>query len=308
MQGLEVARRFFIEWGQPYVQRRFPGLANRMAAGLFRGSQVLEADDEWSRDHGWGPMFTVFLPEADYAIHGEELARTLDTEAPREWLGYHIEFPKANVEATTIDRYCEYWLGYATPPSDAQQWLGWTPHSGAREHELYLMRHGQVFADPLDEVAARRAAFAQYPEWAWVHRIWEETFNVWHYGQYNFCERLVHRHDRVAAQIALGSFAEAVMRLGMLLEHDYSPYWKWLAHEFRKQPIAMRLDEPLRQACESQTLDEQARRVEEVCHIVHGLLEEANLASSDLTSHPHSLFRDHTALRARLDAEQANKD
>jgi hypothetical protein len=170
VQGLEVARRFYLEWGQPFLRQRFPALADRMAAGVFRGSQVLDADDEWSRDHGWGPMFVLLLPEADYAAHGGEVERTLAAEAPREWLGYRMTFPANNIEVSSVDRYWTYWLGFAAPPAEWQAWLGGTPHSGAREHELYLLRHGQVFADPLGELAARRFAFAQYPQLAWLHR------------------------------------------------------------------------------------------------------------------------------------------
>ena len=307
MQGLEVARRFFLEWGQPYLRQRFPALADHMAAGVFRGSQVLGADDEWSRDHGWGPQFVLLLPEVDYVAHGDEVERALQAEAPREWLGYRIAFPASNIEVSSVDRYWMHWLGFATPPAEWRAWLGGTPHSGAREHELYLLRHGQVFADPQGELAARRVAFAHYPEPAWLHRVWEETFATWHYGQYNLCERLVHRDDPITAQMALGRFVDAVMRLGLLLERDYTPYWKWLAHEFRKQPVATQLDSPLRQVCEPQPREELARRVGQVCQIVHELLEAAGLASRDLTTHPHSLFRDQTALRARLDAEQASE-
>jgi hypothetical protein len=306
VQGLELARRFYLEWGVPYLHQKWPALADRVAAGLFRGSQVLEADDAWSRDHGWGPMFLVLLAEPDYALQGPAVEQALQAEAPREWLGYRYLGPGPNVEVSSLDRYLTYWLGFAAPPAQWRAWLGSTPHSGAREHELYLLRHGQVFADPLGELAARRAAFWQYPEPAWWERVWDELFKVWHFGQYNVCERLVHRHDPVSLQLALGQFLEAVMRLGLLLERDYTPYWKWLAHEFRKHPIATRLDPPLRRVCEPQPREEQARRVGEVCQIMHELLGAADLASPDLTRHPHSLFCDQAALRARLDAEQAS--
>jgi hypothetical protein len=302
-----VARRFFWEWGQPYLQQRFPALAAHAAAGLFRGSQVFGADDKWSRDHGWGPMFVLLLPETDYAMHGDEVERALQAEAPREWLGHRMTFPANNIEVSSVDRYWTYWLGFATPPTDWRAWLGGTPHSGAREHELYLLRHGEVFVDPLGELEACQRSFAQYPHAAWLHRVWEETFAIWHFGQYNLCERLVHRDDLVTTQMALGCFVEAVMRLGLLLERDYTPYWKWLAHEFRKQSVATQWDIPLRQVCEPQPRDELARRVGEICQTVHALLDAAELASADLTGHPHSLFRDQAALRARLDAEQASE-
>src|SRR5262249_36054768 len=129
MQGLEVARRFFDEWGRPYLRQRFPALVDRMAAGGFRGSQVLGADDEWSRDHGWGPVFMLFLPESDYITHGTEIERALSAEAPREWLGYRITFPATNIEVSSVDRYCAYWLGFAHPPDNWRAWLGGSPHS-----------------------------------------------------------------------------------------------------------------------------------------------------------------------------------
>lgn len=304
MQGLEVARRFYFEWGLPKMRQAFPELVDRMAAGLFRGSQVLEADDEWSRDHGWGPVFLLLLPEPEYVARGAEVERILNAEAPREWLGYRVAAPTNKIEVSSVDRYFAHCLGFAHPPADWRAWLADTPHRGAREYELYLLRHGHVFADPQGELAARRAAFAQYPELARLHRIWDELFAVWHYGQYNLCERLVHRDDPVARQIALGSFVAAVMRLVLLLQRDYTPYWKWLAHEFRKRPAAAPLDAALRQICEPQPRVEQARRVAEVCQVVHDMLDAAGLASQDRSGHPHSLFRDQAALFARLDDEQ----
>ena len=55
-----------------------------------------------------------------------------------------------------------------------------------REYELYLIRHGQVFFDPVGEFSARRAALKHYPRLARMQRVWDELFGVWHYGQYNF--------------------------------------------------------------------------------------------------------------------------
>jgi uncharacterized protein DUF4037 len=222
MQGLEIARRYCEEWGAPYLRERYPALAGRMAAGLFRGSQALGADDEWSRDHGWGPMFTLFLPEEEYTAQALTVERALGKDAPREWLGYRWAETGPNITVTTIDRFCIFWLGYVQPPARWRDWLGGSPNSGAREGELYLFRHGHIFFDPHDELAARQAAFAHYPEPARLSRLQEEVFHIWHYGQYNLCERLIHRDDPVTTQIALGEFVERVMRFSLLLAGDYS--------------------------------------------------------------------------------------
>jgi hypothetical protein len=303
MQGLELAGRFYLEWGVPYLHHRFPDVAGRMSAGVFRGSQVLEADDEWSRDHGWGPMFLLLLPEDDYARQGPTVEQALQADAPREWLGYRFLGPGHNVEVSSIDHYLTYWLGFAAPPTEWRAWLGGTPHSGAREHELYLVRHGQVFADPLGEVAARRQAWWQYPKLAWWERIWDELFSIWHFGQYNVCERLVHRDDPISLQVALAHFVEAVMRLALLLEHDYTPYWKWLVHAFQMRAAAVEVGELLGGLCQPGPVARQAQLVGEVCRHVHEWLEAAGLASADLSSHPHPLFCDQQALRVRIDHE-----
>jgi hypothetical protein len=303
VKGLEVARRFFVEWGLPAVQQQFPALAKRVTAGLFRGSQVYEADDELSHDHGWGPMFLLLLPEEDYATQGKALEQVLREAAPQEWLGYRYQGFTPNVEVSSIDRYLEYWLGFAHPPAEFQQWLGGTPQ-GIREYELYLIRHGHVFYDPLGAFSARRDALKHYPRLAWLERVWDELFDVWHYGQYNFLERLQFRQDPMALQMALGHFVEAVLRLGLLLEGDYTPYWKWLAFEFRKRPSAVKLDPLVRQLSESSSLSDRAALVQEVCVLLHGTLEEAGLASHDLSGHPHPLFCDQVALRQRITQEQ----
>ena len=123
MQGLEVARRFYREWGLPKLNEAFSGLGERAAAGLFHGSQVLGADDEWSRDHGWGPVFVVLLPESEYASRGAEVERVLNAEAPREWLGYRVAAPTNRLEVASVDCYCSQWLGSAHPPEDWRAWV-----------------------------------------------------------------------------------------------------------------------------------------------------------------------------------------
>ena len=307
MNGLEVARRFFAEWGLPFLQEQFPDLAERAAAGLLHGSQVLQADDALSRDHGWGPMFLLLLTEEDYSAQGQVLTQALAEAAPREWLGERYRGPGHNVEVSSVDRYLSHWLGYAHPPARWREWLGGTP-SGVREYELYLIRHGQVFYDPLGEWSARRAAFAQYPRLAWLSRVWDELFGVWHYGQYNFLERLLVRQDPMATRIALGHFIEATLRLCLLLEGDYTPYWKWLAFAFRATRNAARLEFFVRQLSESSSWQEQADLVRQVCAAIHELLEEAGLAGEDQSLHPHPLFCDQVALRARIEREQEVMD
>jgi hypothetical protein len=79
-----------------------------------------------------------------------------------------------------------------------------------------------------------------------------------------------------------------------------TPYWKWLAHEFRKLPESAALDSMLREVCAPQTPDELARRVDAICQRVHEMLETAGLASHKAYGHAHPLFRDQNNIQWRL--------
>lgn len=300
ISGLDMARTYFAEWGLPLLHHHFPSLSERVAAGIWRGSQIFEADDELSSDHGWGAMFTLVLTERDFQSTAERLEQALQQNAPRTWKG--IPTPSdAEISVTSIDRFFHDRVGFSMPPDDSSRWLeGFHFRFGTRETELYLIRHGHLFYDILGEFTARRALFVNYPRDIQLRRINQELLTVWHYGQYNFIDRLSKRNDPVANCMALGHFTEGVMRLSMLLDDDYAPYWKWLAFEFRKHRVAQFLDPLLRALSISTDIAQQVDLVHEICEFVHTLLQTHQLAASDMSFHPHSLFCDlHTGPLAR---------
>jgi hypothetical protein len=300
MQGLDVSQDFFQEWALPFLQSSYPKIINDAAAGLFSGSQIYRADDVLSRDHGWGPQFQLVLHEEDYRVSGQTLKETINQAAPKVWKGYALNYPANGIDVYSIDTFFQEWIGLVTPPEDLVSWLNPPTRLSVREYDLYLIRHGTVFHDPSGAFSARRALFEFYPAEVRLRRIFEEVFRIWHYGQYNFLDRLLVRGDEVAIQIALGQFCEGVMRLVLLLENDFTPYWKWLAFEFRKRPAADLLDPLLRALTRSGNLEEKAEKVREVCAIMHEMLEKANLANPDITWHPHPLFCDMTHLENKL--------
>ena len=74
MKGLELCRSYYEEVGAPALRERFPELMPRAAAGLCgQGSDCLGLDDEYSRDHDFGPGFCLWLSDADFAEYGEAL-------------------------------------------------------------------------------------------------------------------------------------------------------------------------------------------------------------------------------------------
>ena len=147
--GLDMARSYFTEWGLPFLQQHFPSISERVAAGIWRGSQIFGADDELSSDHGWGAMFTLVLTEPDFQSTAERLEQALHQNAPAEWKG--IPTPSdAEISVTSIDRFFHDRVGFSRPPDDSSQWLeGFHFRFGTRETALYLVRRGHLFYDML---------------------------------------------------------------------------------------------------------------------------------------------------------------
>ena len=74
MKGLELCRLYYEEVGAPALKAAFPELMGRAAAGLAgQGSDCLGFDDEYSRDHDFGPGFLVWLTDADFEEYGAAL-------------------------------------------------------------------------------------------------------------------------------------------------------------------------------------------------------------------------------------------
>jgi len=286
MKGLEIARRFFHEWGLPYLRRNHPRLCDRVAAVVCGGSQSLGNDDELSVGHGWGPGLDLILTTEDYKHLGRRLRRSIRDAAPEEWLGYRWgHAPKAEIEVHSINQFFRSQVGCANPPADPLAWI-----DRANEPGLYMLRHATILHDPLGEFSSRRAQFSHYPRAAWRRRVYLETYNVWHYGQYNFLNRLIQRNDPVAISICLGHFSQATMTLALLLNDDYAPYWKWLAAEFRKQPDAGRLGAWLVELSKCSDLDQQANLVGVICREIYARLVARGLVSPNPKGHPHPLY------------------
>lgn len=293
LKGLEVARRFFEEWGLPYLRSEFPQISERMACFLCGGSQSLGNDDARSRDHQWGPGFTILLTGQDMHRSGESLQNAINKAAPREWLEYRFRNPNENIEVQALNPWFRSYTKFVHPPKTLKTWL--------RVHEanLYMLRHATVFHDPLGEFTARREGFKCYPPDARMFRVTESTFSAWHYGQYNFLDRLAHRRDSVAISICLGMFMQATMRLCMFLNGDYAPYWKWLHAEFRKQPNVAELDAWISELSTSDNLADQVGLVDTICKDLYSRLVKEELVSEKPTGHPHPLMCAHMELSKR---------
>ena len=76
----------------------------------------------------------------------------------------------------------------------------------------------------MSRVCCWREALHDYPRAVLRKRLAEETFRVWHHGEYNFVQRMARRRDPVAVAVCLGEFLTGVMRIVLLLDRDYAPW------------------------------------------------------------------------------------
>ena len=291
VKGLQVARDFFFEWGLPLLEATYPDLAGRVAAGRFVGSDVLGGDDSISRDHYWGPHFDLFLSEADYAAFGDSLSEMMNAAAPNPWKGHRlIGDPPISVNVRSIPAWIEEWTGISRLPRRARDWRK------ANESQLYFLRHGAIFVDRSAELSAWRSALHEYPQTVLRKRLAEELFRVWHHGEYNFVQRMARRRDPVAIAVCLGEFLAGVMRVVLLMDRDFTPYWKWLAFEFRKRPAAAEYSPLVDALASTSDIDQQAELVTEISGLVHRRLIEEGWVSGRGGRRLLPLLNDHREL------------
>jgi Domain of unknown function (DUF4037) len=300
VQGLEIARDFFIRWGHPFLRSEFPELAGRIAAGRVFGSDVLGADDVLSRDHNWGPQFELFLSAHDFRRVGAVVSQTMNRAAPNPWEGHRLAgYGDESVIVQSIPQWFRDRFRLPQPPSE---WRDWRP---IPESPLYFLRHAAIWMDASGELSTWRTALKRYPDAVHFSRLSEECYNVWHYGEYNFVERVAERRDPLAVGHCLGRFVEAVMRLRLLLSGDFTPFWKWLAHEFRRLEGAARYVPLMESLLRSGDLEEQVGLTRTVCRHVHQELLDAGVITGRVaTPFTMPLFSAHLELKARAEASQ----
>ena len=123
MNGLEIAHDFYTAWGKEYLEKSFPELVKRVAIGRIFGSDVIGADDEISKDHNWGPQFTIFLSGEDYVEQGEKLSEVMNAGAQNPWKGYRLDGAgDKSVEVESIPNWIETWIGFSEKPSRDEDW------------------------------------------------------------------------------------------------------------------------------------------------------------------------------------------
>jgi hypothetical protein len=235
VQGLELSRRFYFEAVRPILEREFPTVEHA-AALIGHGSEVLGFDDERSRDHQWGPRVQLFMREPRYA---DEISFAMANLLPHSVAGFPTNFGPTDEEGTValaevdagsinhrvetlvLGEYLQAELGVDPLQGfTVGDWLA-TP-----AQRLLESTAGEVFSDPIGDLTRVRELLAWYPHDIWLFVMaghWRRVAQLEH-----FLGRTGSIGDELGSCVIAAWLVRDLMRLALLQEQRYPPYWKWL--------------------------------------------------------------------------------
>ena len=147
MKGLDLAEQYFYEHGKPMLQNHFGEEMHRVAAGLVGpGSECYGFDDQWSRDHDWGPGFCLWVDHAAFLEFGNKLQAAYEG-LPQHYKGYGPRQSSPGeghrVGVIEIERFYQAYTGLDHPPETDQEWIR------IPDESLSVCSNGKVFLDSL---------------------------------------------------------------------------------------------------------------------------------------------------------------
>lgn len=273
MNGLTLAERYFTTYGLPLILDKFSAHQERIAAGLVGlGSECLGFDDEFSRDHDWGPGFCLWLTRPDY----DEIGRSLQEEyqkLPATFSGFErkqSDWGGGRVGVFETGEFYRGFLGRTDAPTALYDWLR------IPENSLSVCTAGRVFYDPLGEFSGIRQKLLEfYPDDIRIVKIAARCMSAGQSGQYNFV-RSLWRRDYFATQYAETKFCADIMSLVFLLNRSYAPYYKWLLRGIAELPtLGEFMFEKISAMAKSNDHEQKRVLMDEICAaVIQELLRE----------------------------------
>ena len=281
MQGIELARRYYEEFGLPMLRDQFPEELPLLAAGLCgSGSECFGFDDENSRDHDFEPGFCLFLPGEEQLDRRKAfLLERAYAKLPREFMGLKrslmapVGGPRHGVLRTA--EFFQEKTGSADGIMTLEQWMS------IPEYTLAEAVNGEIFFDNYGEVTRIREALRYYPEDIRRKKLAGSLLLMAQSGQYNYGRCLKHG-EQAAAQLAVVEFVQSTMRTVFLLNRVYQPYYKWSFRAMRRLPELSLVAEVLEYLLTTGNDEDMAAEKQDVIEgICADIIEE--LGKQDLT-------------------------
>lgn len=230
-KGLDLAQRFYQDFGAGMIHDKFPEYENRIAVGLVgEGSECYGFDDGISRDHDFGPDFCLWLTDEDYDKIGQELTKAYE-ELPAEYLGYKREYGIRAQGRRGVLRISDFFRKHlgTEKPNEIE-------YRVVPEYELAVCTNGTIFRDDLGEFSRMYHSLQEgYPGEIRFLKLAEDVAGFSQCGQYNYF-RFLERGDEMTAHIMLADFEKHTMRLWHHFCGVYTPHDKWLVKSMERLP------------------------------------------------------------------------
>jgi hypothetical protein len=233
MQGLELARAYYEQFGKPMLDEKFPELLPHIAVGLFgSGSECFGFDDDISRDHDFEPGFMLLLPGEDVVSRRQAfLLERAYAGLPREFMGLRRGLMQpAGGPRRGVLRTADFFMDKVGSPDGALTLGQWLDTPG---YALAEAVNGEVFFDGSGEVTAIRQYLSAWPEDIRKKKLAGRLLLMAQAGQYNY-PRCLRHGEKGAAQLAAIEFARNCMSAVFLLNGVYQPYCKWAFRAMRE--------------------------------------------------------------------------
>ena len=226
MKGLELARKYYLEYGAQMISESFPELESVIAVGLVgSGSECLGYDDDISEDHDFEPGFCIFIPDENVIDFKTEfrLERAY-AKLPKEFMGY-TKSPISPVgeKRHGVIRISDFLMRRVGSPSGELSLVEWF---SIPEHSLAEVVGGEIFRDDSGIFTDIRNRLSAMPCDVRLKKLAGHLLLMAQSGQYNY-NRCISRGETGAAQLAVIEFVKSAMQVIFLLNNKYMPYYKW---------------------------------------------------------------------------------
>ena len=295
MQGLELAKAYYDEYGAPMLHEQFPEWEGLIAVGLCgSGSECFGYDDEVSQDHDFEAGFCLFLPGED--VIDRQTAFRLErayAKLPKEYRGFKKSLlSPAGGNRHGVMRMSEF---FQSKTGNAEGRLSVTDWIRIPEYSILEAVNGEIWRDDAGIFTEKRRSLSTMPEDARLKKLSGELAVMAQSGQYNYLRCLDHGEEG-AAQLAAISFAQAAAHAVFLLNRRLMPYYKWQFRAMRALPKLSALEAPLYRLISSgNSADEMMDKymtIENIASAVIGELQAQGITEAvcgDLSKHAASV-------------------
>ena len=235
MKGIEIAERYYKEFGEKMLCEEFPEIQGIVAVGLVgAGSECFGYDDEISRDHDFEPGFTIFLPPEE--VVDRKTAFRLErayAKLPDAFMGLKrnkdVSFDAGRKGVMRLEDFLLSKIGNKDGALTLSEWI--------KIPEQYLLEvtNGKLFRDDLGILSDIRGKLRIFPQDVRLKKLAGALMAAEQAANYNY-ERLLARGDGAGAQLAIYEYVKNAMHAAFLTEKKYMPFYKWVFRALNDLP------------------------------------------------------------------------